>query len=424
MNEDVMQRRWIVRAQICLALATTLVACTTSPETITEVRKPQGLTVNPTPLGGPSLDATSALPSMWSREIQGTTESGSFYDMLFPTAWNGRLLIVVHGLVDPALPVKLPARTPAEDVAGASGYAVAFSSFSENGWAVKDGAQRTHELVALFTQAFGAPSHIYLYGQSMGSLIALDLAESFPTQFDGVVAECGILGGSYARFRYMLDVRLLFDYFYPGVLEGSALGVPPGISLDTTRSKMPARAAMTLNRDGAVKIAQITQTPVPYVDPQPGSKKDELIESIVDQLFRHAREINDLMARGHGEPPVDRSEYTSATLDPALLADINAKVPRFSAGKSAAHYSAQYYEPTGNLRIPVLTLYTERDPALPASMSELLYARRVAATGSSGMFRRMKASTAYGHCTGTQQNRLTAVQTLVDWVEKGHVPPE
>jgi hypothetical protein len=119
---------------------------------------------------------------------------------------------------------------------------------------------------------------------------------------------------------------------------------------------------------------------------------------------------------------VDRSEYTSATLDPTLLADINAKVPRFSAGKYAAHYAAQYYEPTGNLRIPVLTLYTQRDPALPASLSELLYEQRLDATGSRTMFRRMSASKAYGHCTGTQTDRLMAIRELVDWVEKGIVP--
>jgi pimeloyl-ACP methyl ester carboxylesterase len=357
----------------------------------------------------------AALPAIWAREVSGQDESGAYYDMLLPASWNGRLVLVVHGLVDPALPVAPVGRTPAEDTAGAHGYAIAFSSFAENGWAVKDGAQKTHALRDLFTQAFGAPSHVYLYGQSMGSLIALKLAEAFPTQYDGVVAECGVIGGSFARFRYMLDTRLLFDYFYPGVLPGNALAVPNGLNL-TTDVRAPAKAAMLANMDGARQLAQIAETPVPFANDQ------ELEASIEDQLFRHAREINDIMARGHGEPPVDREDYTSATLNPAVIADINATVPRFSAGTYAAHYSEQYYEPDGDLRIPVLTLYTQRDPALPASLSELLYQSRVTAAGHADMFRRQQASVAYGHCTGKLPDRISALRALVSWAENAPAP--
>ena len=148
----------------------------------------------------------------------------------------------------------------------------------------------------------------------------------------------------------------------------------------------------------------------------------ELEASIEDQVFRHAREINDIMARGHDEPPVDREDYPSATLDPALMADINATVPRFSAGRYASHYADQYYEPNGDLRIPVLALYTQRDPALPAPLSELLYQTRVSAAGHADMFRRQAASVAYGHCTGKQSDRLAAVRALVSWAENAPAP--
>lgn len=366
----------------------------------------------------PNFDgpATAAvLPSMWASEVAGQDASGAYYDLLLPASWNGRLVLVAHGLVDPAAPVAPIARTAAEDTVGAHGYAIAFSSYSENGWAVKDGAQHTHELRGLFSETFGKPNHVYLYGQSMGSLIAVKLAEAYPTQYDGVVAECGVIGGSFARFRYMLDTRLLFDYFYPGVLPGNALGIPDGVNL-TTDVRAPAKAAMLANMDGARRIAQIAQTPVPFANDQ------ELEASIEDQLFRHAREINDIMARGHGEPPVDRDDYTSATLDPALVADINAKVPRFSAGIYAAHYADQYYEPSGDLRVPLLTLYTDRDPALPASMSELLYQSRVIAAGHADMFRRQKASVAYGHCTGKLADRISALRALVSWAENAPAP--
>ena len=274
----------------------------------------------------PSYLATATeATSVWASQVQGVTESGALYALFLPHAWNGRLVIFIHGLVDPARPLALPALGAAADTLAAHGNALAYSSFSENGWAVKDGAQRTHELGDLFAAQFGEPTRTYLYGQSMGGLIALKLAESYPTQYAGVLAECGILGGSFERFRYMFDVRLLFDFFYPGVLPGTALAVPEPIDL-LNQIRLPARAAMVANPDGAHKIAAIVQTPVPF------SSDAELLSSIEDQLFRHAREVNDLIARGQGEPPVGNRdvEYTGA-LDPGLLQAINSSVPRASA---------------------------------------------------------------------------------------------
>ncbi|HEV8401300.1 MAG TPA: alpha/beta hydrolase [Gemmatimonadales bacterium] len=339
------------------------------------------------------------------------TESGALYAMFLPDRWNGRLVIFIHGLVDPARPIALPTLGAAADTQRVHCNALAYSSFSENGWAVKDGAQRTHELSALFAGQFGAPSHTYLYGQSMGGLIALKLAESYPTQYAGVLAECGILGGSFARFRYMFDVRLLFDFFYPDVLPGSVLAVPDGLDLINS-IRLPARAAMATNPAGAHKIASIVQTPVPF------SSDAELVMSIEDQLFRHAREVNDLIARGHGEPAVGNRdiEYTGA-LDPELLQAINASVPRFDAGRYAAHYASQYYEPDGDLHVPVLTLFTPRDPALPAVMSEVVYQARVASAGQSDFLRRQQSSVGYGHCTSRLADRMAAFNSLVNWVE-------
>ena len=245
----------------------------------------------------------------------------------------------------------------------------------------------------------------------MGGLIALKLAESYPTQYAGVLAECGILGGSFERFRYMFDVRLLFDFFYPGVLPGTALAVPEPIDL-LNQIRLPARAAMVANPDGAHKIAAIVQTPVPF------SSDAELLSSIEDQLFRHAREVNDIIARGHGEPPVGNRDIEYAgELDPGLLEAINASVPRFDAGRYAAQYASMYYEPNGELAVPVLTLFTPRDPALPAVMSELVYQERVATVGRSDFLRRQQSSVGYGHCTSRLADRVAAFNNLVSWVE-------
>src|SRR5439155_12180325 len=95
------------------------------------------------------------------------------------------------------------------------GYAVAYSSFSENGWAVDNGAQRTRELRPLFTHYFKyRPDRTFVIGRSLGSLITLLLVEKYAIEtttslsllglvtistsepvLDGALALCGPLGG-------------------------------------------------------------------------------------------------------------------------------------------------------------------------------------------------------------------------------------
>jgi len=84
--------------------------------------------------------------------VDGRLGPGALYRMVRPTNWNGSLLLYAHCFVSASDPVALP---PDGDLLISlfvpRGFAVAFSSFSENGWAVKDGAQRTHQLLGIFT---------------------------------------------------------------------------------------------------------------------------------------------------------------------------------------------------------------------------------------------------------------------------------
>ena len=44
---------------------------------------------------------------------------------------------------------------------------------------------------------------------------------------------------------------------------------------------------------------------------------------------------------------------------------LNAGVQRFDAHQAALNYYERNYTPTGRIGIPVLTLHTTRDPAIP-----------------------------------------------------------
>src|SRR5881396_4215616 len=145
-----------------------------------------------------------------TREVVGVGTTGAQYALFLPDNWNGDLVVYVHGFIDPAAPVALPDAAP-DDVAPwvvelrerllQAGYGVAYSSFSENGWAVNDAAQRTRELRPLFTHYFYKPDRTYVIGRSLGALTTMLLVEKYSTESSFSLNLLGLisLGGSSVR---------------------------------------------------------------------------------------------------------------------------------------------------------------------------------------------------------------------------------
>jgi pimeloyl-ACP methyl ester carboxylesterase len=347
--------------------------------------------------------------------IDGSTGPGSLYRLARPANWNGDLVLYAHGYASPNDPVALPAEGDGFiAMFGAQGFAVAFSSFSENGWVVKDGAQRTHQLLGLFTSKFGRPNRVYLGGASMGGLIAIKLAETYPRAYAGVLAACAMAGGTQRHFDYQANVRALFDFFYPGVLPGNAAFLPVGTDVNL-QIIGPAVAAMTANPLPAVYIAALDQTPAPYAD---GA---ELVESIVTALVSHAGNFTDNLLT-KGKPYFDNRAtiYSSAVLPASLLDGINAGIQRFSASPAALASLDHNYTPSGDLQIPMLMLSNVRDPVVPG-FHQASYLAAVTAAGASNLLVQRQVNV-YGHCVFTPEEIGTAFTDLVLWVQFGIKP--
>jgi len=359
-----------------------------------------------------------AVPAVADDIVDGSTGPGSVYRLIRPTNWNGILLLYAHGYVSPEAPVGIsPDAQLVASLVVPQGFAVAISSFSENGWVVKDGTQRTHQLLGLFTSNFGKPARVYVAGASMGGLIAISLAETWPSEFAGLMPACAVAGGITRQYDYLLNVRVLFDVFYPGVLPWSPIDVPSG--LDPLQDIInPAVVAMTANPLGAAAIASIAQTPVPFAN---GA---ELVESITTALVSSAS-YPQILELTHGQAYFDNSatQYTGALPAPTL-AFINASVQRFSGSPAGQNLLALNYTPTGDLRMPALTLSTFRDPVIPG-FHRVIYGQQVAAQGNANLIvQRNVAGTAggYGHCTFTPQELTQAFFDLVLWGELGVKP--
>lgn len=347
--------------------------------------------------------------------VDGRIGPGSLYRMVRPANWNGGLVLYAHGFVDADLPVALPAEADAlVGLLVPNGFAVAYSSFSENGWNVKDGAQRTLQLLQIFKSKFGHPTHVYLGGASMGGLVTAKLIEDHPGFFDGALAACAAVGGTRAQFDYVANTRVLFDLFYPGVLPGTVADVPAGIEI-FAQIVGPATAAMTADPTGAFAMTQIVQTPIPFAIPA------EVGPSILTALVSHAGGFEDIMSRTHGRASFDNSEtiYTG-TLDPFTLAAINAGVQRLEASPGALNFMEHNDNPTGALQIPLLMLSTSRDPVIPA-FHQGIYASKVAAAGRMDLLLE-RTIDRYGHCNFTPEELAQAFLDLVFWVQFGIKP--
>ncbi len=376
------------------------------------------------PAAGPTAARTATslgASAVWSNTITGETSSGALYALHMPHTWNGGVIYYAHGIKLPQAPIELPTGDgfPAvRDSLGRLGFAVAYSSFSENGWAVRDGTARTRQLEPIFISNFGRATHSYLVGTSMGGLIAQKIAEQESQHYDGILAMCAPLGGATTEVTYIGHVRVLFDFFYPGVLPGTVLDVPPGLD-PYTDVIVPVQTAITINPNGLGAMARMKQTPLA------GVNGPELAGSLINALVYDVVGIDDFLRRTKGESMFDNANvaYDAAApglLTASLLTAVNAGVGRFTATRRGETFLDTYYDPNGDLEIPTVTLHTTRDPLVPF-FHEAEFATRVAGQGRSGMLLQ-RTVVGYGHCAFSTGQMIDAFTALDGWVKAGVKP--
>ena len=352
--------------------------------------------------------------------VEGESWTGAKYLLAVPDNWNGDLVVYAHGYVDRGAPLVVPTE---QDEAGElrdllldSGYAVACSSYSMNGFAVREGTVDTLALNHTFKKQFGKPERTFLVGHSLGGLVCVRLAECLPNHYDGVLTVAGMIGGSKVEIDYVANVRILFEASYPGVLPGAIDYVPPGLDL-MTNVVFPVIGAISANPTNAIAISMMDQTPVPW------TSGEELVGSFAYTLGFYYRGHTDLLLRT-GTPTFFNNEelvYTSGFLPQDLLDGINYYAPRFSSTRKAEKYLRRNYESTGRLRIPMLGIHNRRDPVVPI-FHQSVYAEKVAKRGHPDLLVQ-RAIERHGHTDNFSAAEVFgAFEELIDWVDTGIAP--
>lgn len=369
----------------------------------------------------------------WLRIEDGSTGPGSLYRVYVPREWNGDLVTMAHPIRDALMPVSLTNELYMDSLAtwlGGRGYAVAYSSYSRNGFAVKDGAQRTHQLAGIARSILKRPpARQYLVGFSLGSAVSLSLIEQYPAQYDGALLLCGMVGGSLVETQYLGHVRTLFDVAFPGVLPGTALGVP----FNYTPDPATLQAAILPRLPWLLALASMRQTPLPYA-PMPDAYIPTLVQSAITAVTFHARGIGDITELAHDKSPFGNIgvTYTAGPLVPlpapgwapmvsGITQGFDTSATRYEMHVAARNYLTKYYTPTGRIQRPVITVHNAWDPIVPVFHEDSL-AKIVTDAGYADNLVQVRLPQ-YGHCQQLGVDKsIPSWLRLEQWVRTGVKP--
>jgi len=363
-----------------------------------------------------------------------------------PANWNGTLALYSHGYVFPG-PTN-PAATDAGDpLTGAAllsqGYALAGSSYSQQGWALQQAFTDQIALLDFFDQTCGHPTRTIAWGHSLGGIITAGLVQLFPQRFSGALPMCGVLAGGVATWNQALDGAFAFNV----LLAGNSLPIVnlnqfslSQLNTDFNQAEGILAAAQKTpqGRARTALLSALGDTPGWFtpLSPEPaandfaGQEANQFLwASKVDFLFLFFARA-ELEARAGGNvswnigvdyreqlvKSADRQEvealYKQAGL--SLKQDLNTLngTPRIAAQPSAVRYLNQFITFNGDLDIPVLSMHTTGD-GLVVNQDEQAYKSVVDESGDSNQLRQIFVHRA-GHCAFTPAETLAAFQTLIN----------
>ncbi len=346
-------------------------------------------------------------------EPDGTQASGAKYRICMPVfpPWNGDLFVYAHGYVPATAPVTvpedqlyLPDGTYIPDAANILGYAFATTSYSVNGLAIKQGLADLTDLVSIFRASHPTLKRVVLVGVSEGGLITTLATEQSPNVYSGGLAACGPIGDFRGQISYVGDFRVVFDYFFPGLIPGTPVDVPPALIASWSTYYTTTVVPVLMAPSSAISVTQLMNvTGVPYDPGDPAT----IAAGISTELWYSVQATNDAAAKLGGQPLDNLSRVYSGSLDDVAL---NAGVQRFSASPAALTEIQAYYQTAGRPLVPLVTAHTTKDQTVPF-WHETLYRAKVVANNRTPRHD-LIALDRFGHCNFSLAEMVQALQLL------------
>jgi pimeloyl-ACP methyl ester carboxylesterase len=318
-----------------------------------------------------------------------------------PDNWNHGLVMYCHGYnPEPGAFKEKPLDSTLDGFLKA-GYAVAQSGYSTGGWAVEQAVVDTEVLRQYFAEKYGKPAETYVSGHSMGGLLTVLMIEKYPDTYDAGLALCGALVAGPALMQRAFDHRVVFDYYFPGMLPAPDK-IPPSYEMS---DKLIKKVLQALNAKPAAAAALRGYSDV--------HSNPELASGIVFGTYV----LKDIEQRSGGNPFDNRN--TIYTHLPASD-KVNDHIARYEAEPGALTYLQQFYTPTGHLTRPLLAIHTSYDPLVsPSIPSDYFLLAREAGAGQFFVQQYVKHD---GHCNIKPAEVERGFTELLAWKKDGKVP--
>lgn len=389
---------------------------------------------------GPPAPEPGELPVQTTAQLQACVEdeltTGALVELCLPATWNGEIVLWAHGYTNPGpdRPPYTPLALPSDEAGGlqvkdvirnvgtqsAGFYGYASTSYRRNGLVAPEAAQDlaetsswTRQRLAGFATTNGferLPVVTYLVGASEGGLAAVLAAEESDAaaSFDGALALCAPAGDFRRQIEWFGDFRVVFDYFFPGTMPGSAIEIPDeqttvtDANWETTRASI--RAALDAQPALAEELAAVTQVPHESGDPE---TLREATTEILRYSFMGTNDANDVL----GGNPFGNSEkvYSGSADDDAL----NDGVSRHSADAAALASIETAFQTSGRPRVPLVAMHTTGDPVTPVWHAQLYVDKNAGAAEQVTLV----TVDRFGHCGFTLSELLAGFSQLVDAVQ-------
>ncbi len=341
--------------------------------------------------------------------VTGSMDTGGYYFIQIPDDWNGDLVMYAHGYVSAVEPLAIPEDqlylsdgSYIPDVITDMGYAFATTSYRANGMVVQDAIIDLVELKFLFKDLFSDPAHTYLVGASEGGLITTKSIET-KRCYSGGLAVCGPVGDFIRQVNYMGDFRVLFDYFFPNILPGSAIDIPQEL-MDNWETVYQPKVIEAITNYPQKTLDLLFTANAPF-DP---NDPETIGATVLGVLWYNVFASNDLTQRCGGNP-FDNSDryYQSLGNDQHL----NSHVKRYSANPEAVLAAQTQFATSGVFKEPLVTMHTSGDPIVPF-WHERLYRQKVLENGNPYLFNHIPVER-YGHCHFNKEEVLNGFKLLV-----------
>jgi hypothetical protein len=331
------------------------------------------------------------------------------YLLCIPPNYNGNLVVFAHGYVAPspaiAIPddqLILPDGSTIPEIVNGLGFGFVATSYSKNGLAVLEGMKDILLLLDAVKPLVPDTEHVFLVGASEGSLVVTKLIEVDDGRFDGALALCGPCGDFRAQINHVGDFRVVFDYFFPGVLPYPPIP-DPSLSDAVFNGYFVSRVAPAIQAR-PLATAQVLSVNRVFT----GFSAANTAEAFYTVLRYNAVAPEDIKNELGGQPSFDNStrSYSGSFFDRALNRGIN----RFTADQ-AALAEMEKYQTTGNLQAPLVNMHTTWDPLVPYSQAQQ-YGKKVLLRGKYRLYTHIPV-VRFGHCQFTTNELLFGFYLMV-----------